>query len=406
MSKGFFQSSSLASDHRNYLHRLPKCGTCGLNRNCHSPKMKPDGEGRKRILIVGESPGKEEDRQGKALVGDSGKFLRKQLAKLNVDLNRDCWKTNAIRCHPPKNVTPTKEQLQACQPLLWQTIEELDPTVIITLGGSALFSVVEPLWLEDPGAVSRWVGWVIPVREPNVRVMPTYHPAYLLREDRNKPLHLWFKKHLRQAVSFVGTRPTVRDYESEVEVVMSPHEAALILKDFRKHKGVIAFDYETNCLKCEHPKARIYTCSVCSNGGRTIAFPWHGEVIDEMRKLLKTKSVGKVAANLKFEDRWTRRFLGYSVRNWIWDTMVAAHVLDCRSGITSLKFQAFVRLGMKPYDRHIQPYLKASDKSQINRIHQLDLRELLLYNGLDSLLEYEMYRLQVNQISSWKPGKL
>jgi hypothetical protein len=70
--------------------------------------------------------------------------------------------------------------------------------------------------------------------------------------------------------------------------------------------------------------------------------------------------------------------------------MIAAHVLDNRKGVTGLKFQAFAQLGQGKYNTHIESLLEAKDKTHINRIHEIDMGDLLLYNGLDSLLEYKL----------------
>jgi len=116
-----------------------------------------------------------------------------------------------------------------------------------------------------------------------------------------------------------------------------------------------------------------------------------------------TKSpMPKIASNLKVEDRWTRAKLGHRVRNWYWDTMIAAHVLDNTPGITSIKFQAFVHLGQGDYDSHIKPFLKARKESKFNRIHELDLNDLLLYGGLDSYLEYWVAMKQIRLMEKRK----
>jgi len=109
--------------------------------------------------------------------------------------------------------------------------------------------------------------------------------------------------------------------------------------------------------------------------------------------LLKS-SIGKIASNLKFEERWTRYFLKHRVRNWDWDTMLAAHVLNNATGITGLKFQAFVQLGQSQYDKHIEPYLKSSKGQHLNRIREIPLKDLLVYNGMDSFLEIKLATLQ------------
>ena len=82
--------------------------------------------------------------------------------------------------------------------------------------------------------------------------------------------------------------------------------------------------------------------------------------------------------------------------------MLAAHVLDNRPGITSLKFQAFVLLGQENYNSHIKPFLKAKKGSKFNRIHELDLNDLLLYGGLDSYLEYWVAMKQIKLLEKRK----
>jgi hypothetical protein len=109
----------------------------------------------------------------------------------------------------------------------------------------------------------------------------------------------------------------------------------------------------------------------------------------------------KIAANMKFEDRWTRTQLGFPVNNWTWDTMVNGHVLDNRQGTKSLKFQAFVMLGMGDYDSHIHEYMDSGSSYGSNRLTSLELRPLLKYNGLDALLEFKVAKIQM-ELLKWK----
>ncbi len=403
MAKGFFSTSKLKSTSVTVI-RSASCGKCGLYQTCQSPKMPVTGKGKLKILVVAEAPGRKEDEQNEQLIGESGQLLRDELDDLDIDLDEDCWKTNAIICRPPDNVTPTDDQIRACRPHLLKTIRDVNPVVVICLGNVALRSLIGHLWKESINKLGQWVGFKIPSRNPNMWVVPTFHPSYLLRQYKDKALALWFRKHIEAAVALKDSRPwdaDVKDYADEVEVEMSGDRAALWLREIRS--GTIAFDYETNCLKPEYEGSKIYTCSVCWNGKRTVAFPWRGEVIAEMRKLLHDHRVGKVAANLKFEDRWTRYHLKMKVRRWVWDTMISAHVNDNRRGITALKFQAYVYLGCPSYDDDIRPYLESGKKHR-NRIDQVDLNDLLLYNGLDSLLEYRLMRIQRAKVRTIEPG--
>jgi uracil-DNA glycosylase family 4 len=351
--------------------------------------MPVTGKGRRKVLVVAEAPGEQEDEQGIQLIGKSGQYLRDTLSDIDVDLDRDCWKTNAVICRPPKNEV-NDIHIESCRPNLNKTIKELNPTAIILLGGSPVKSLIGQLWKagESPGGIGRWAGWQIPSQKLNAWVCPTFHPAYLLRKH-DVSLELWFKRHLQEALALSG-RPWeegVPDFASQVEIIYESDKAARIVRRMTERGGTVAFDYETNMLKPDHKDSRIVCCSVCWEGMKTIAFPWHGEVVTAMGELLRS-NVAKVGANNKFEQRWTRKEFGHGVRNWVWDCMTVAHILDYRPLITSVKFQAFVQLGQTCWDGVVGPYLRADSGYEKNRIKEVDLGTLLMYCGMDSLCEW------------------
>lgn len=375
------------------LQMVPQCGACGLYKTCESPKMPPSGVGRRKVLIVGEAPGADEDREGKQFVGESGRYLRDSLRAVGVDMRVDCWITNAVICRPPGNRTPKKE-LDYCRPNLTQAIADFQPNVIIPLGGSAVRTLLRDFWKEDVGPVGRWVGFQIPCQKPNVWICPNWHPSYLIRNKHDKPLQKYFRHYLEQAFRLTETpwnKPP--DFTKKVDVILDHREAARRLKYITGTAKTVAFDYEANMLKPDGPDAKIVCCSVCRDGEETIAFPWVGKAVRATQELLRSPCA-KVAANLKFEERWTLKEFGHGVRNWKWDTMLASHVIDNREGITGLKFQAFVNFGMPNYNHHIEPLLKSKHPNVPNRIKEVDLRDLLLYCGLDSLLEYKVMTRQ------------
>jgi hypothetical protein len=214
-------------------------------------------------------------------------------------------------------------------------------------------------------------------------------------------LDLWFERHLEQAFRQEG-RPweEVPDYGSQVLCVHDPDDAAEKLGWMRRQGGMTSFDYETNMLKPDSPDARIVSCSVCWEGKRTIAFPWHGKAKDVMGELLADPSVHKLGWNIKFEERWTRKAFGHGVRGWVHDGMVGAHVLDNRPGITSAKFQAFVQFGQEPWDSEVGQFLGAEGSNLKNNIHKAYLGTLLKYNGIDSLMEWKMDVRQMEDLES------
>lgn len=389
---GFFKASTLAQSQAP-TPLIPRCGECGLYKSCMSPKMPVTGSGRRGILIVAESPGTKEDAEGEQLVGESGQFLRRVLREFDVDLDRDCWKTNAVICLPQtedgEHRPPTDAEIGYCRPNLIRTIKELQPESIILLGGPSVKSLIGWLWMPEPGSITRWVGWNIPAQRINAWVSPTYHPAYCIREGENGVTSLWFRRHIETAISLRG-RPweAIPKYAAGIECTLDSQRAAAVIRQMIGRGGNVAFDYETNRLKPDAADAEIVCCSVCWEGKKTISFPWIGEAVVAMGELIRSP-LGKIASNLKFEQRWSHKFFGYGAANWKWDTMQSAHWLDNRREITSIKFQAFVRLGVEEWDSHIKQFLSETDDEGINCVSKdVDLMDLLEYCAYDSLYEY------------------
>lgn len=418
--KGFFTPSSKPRivTGNNAATLVPRCSQCGLFKRCRSSKMPVSGRGNLKILVCGEGPGPDEDLQGRPFVGRSGRLLRDVLTRNGIDLRNDCWITNAVICFPHtqrgKIRNPTDNEISYCRPNLLNTIKELNPEVIILLGTKAVKSLIGWLWKEDPGGIGRWVDWRIPSQRLNSWICSNYHPAHILRgqgfeegegEGRGKAndvMELLFERYLRKALKLIGTRPWpdgVPDYASQVDIELDPDVAARKIYNVMSHSSIpIAFDFETNCLKPDTDKAQIVSCAV-SNGRMTVAYPWVGAAIEATKQLVLCDAP-KVASNMKFETRFTKAFLGCNVNNWWLDTMLAAHVLDNRKAISSIKFQSFVLLGQDSWDDHIKPYLqsKAGGGNGLNRIRELDLRTLLLYNGMDALLEWHVAQMQAKRL--------
>lgn len=369
--------------------------------------MEVVGEGRRGVLFIGEAPGKDEDARGALAYGPAGTHLKTVLRRIGFDLLQDGWKMNAVACRPQQGRRPTPEEVSACRPALMATIKRLSPNVIVLLGSSAISAIIGDLYKSGDASEGRWAGWCIPAQALNAWVCPTWHPVHLERED-DPVLEAQFAAHLATAVAHDAKPwPTgVPDYASAVRRVLDPAKAAAWLRrTAQAQTGAVAFDYETTCLKPDGPGAKIVSCSVAwgrAEPERCIAFPWCGETRDAMGELLRSP-VPKIASNLKFEERWTARSFGHGVRAWAWDTMLAAHVLDNRVGVTSVKFQAFVRLGVPVWNEHIEPFLKAGPGEMNKILSDIGILDLLLYNGLDSLLEFRVATDQIREMGCATP---
>ncbi len=402
--QGFFKPSEIASTKP--LKLIAECDKCGLWRGCTSPKMEVSGRGKRKILVVGEAPGRDEDLQGKAFVGPSGQLLQETLRRYGVELREDCWVTNAAICRPKNNQLPEKA-IDFCRPNLIKTIKELSPEVILLLGGSAVKGLIDYLWRDEEGTatgVYRWVGWQIPCQEINAWVCPTWHPSYLLheRDDRtgrvNEPLELLFEQHL-QKMTLLSGRPwkQLPDYLTNIKRVTDITRASEMIQGMIGDKPV-CWDLETNSKKPEGDASRILCCGV-SDGITSFAFPWHGEAIEAMRELLESKTP-KIGWNAKFDARWVRTKHNIRTRNWLWDGILAAHALDSRHRTKSLEFQAFVRLGVKSH-KTLKKWMKGEDKSgyAINQLAtSVKLEQLLAYAAQDARLEWELAQLQMKEL--------
>jgi uracil-DNA glycosylase len=412
---GLISLTELGAPTRAPVGRLPQCAACGLYRGCEAPRLRlshpkmiePAGAGRLKTLVVGEAPGETEDYNGKPFVGRAGRRLQEALARCGVALFDDCWVMNAAACRPVaydrqlkrhENRPPTEKEIGYCRPAVFAALEELKPERIVLLGGGAMVSVLGRLWKPFglKGAVYRWNGWQVPCQELNAWVCPTYHPSHVLRED-GEALNRIFDGQLRAAFALKG-RPfkKVPDYGKRIHVELDADRAADMVASMCFTERQFAVDYETTCLKPEGD-GRIL-CVAVSDGSASLATPWRGKVPEVMKNILSNPKVKKIAANAKFEDKWTRAKLGTPVKGWLWDTMVAAHVLDNRRGVSGLKFQAFARLGQGEYDTHVDRYIAGEGGYGKNRLHDVDVRDLLFYCAMDSLLEYKLAQLQMKEL--------
>ena len=368
------------------LPLVAQCGSCQLYKHCKSPKMPVDGKGKRKILVVAEAPGADEDDQNKPLVGQSGQTLWSTLSKFGVARD-DCWITNAAICRPEDNKLPPKA-VEYCRPNVIKAVQELRPRTIILLGASAIRSILGWLWKEDVGSAERWFGWTIPEQKTNAWIVPTWHPSAFnyMSQDQSGLAKMFFEKHLEAACKLEG-RPWQKlpHYDHQVELIYDPEEAAEAVQMLIGNDPV-AWDYETTTLKPDGPHAEIYTCSF-SNGKQTFAFPWHGRVIDAVKDFLRSNTP-KIASNIKFEARFSRALLGVWPKNCSSDTMTDAHVLDNRPTITGIKFLSFAMLGQPAWNEYVEPFLKSPSSNEPNKIKQADLKRVLIYNGMDSLMEW------------------
>jgi uracil-DNA glycosylase family 4 len=400
--EGFFSKTETEAP---AIKRATGCGACGLYRQCKTPRFEVCGDGRKKILVIAEQPGATEDERGQQLVGESGQFLRRKLRGLGIDIDKDCRKINAVACHPEKGRTPTDLEIECCRPRVWKEIEEFKPKLIVLMGGAAVQSFLKHR-LKEVGGINKWRGWTIPDRDVHAWVAPMFHPAHVLHAEKNPAVETVFNLDLTAALALLDTPfPIILKEESCVEVIHNDTKLCEILRNALEWRYPFTIDIECTGLKPHKPGHQIITCAIASDRDRAHAFnfPVPGSKPFRMlRRVLMDPLIGKLAHNMKFEDNWLNFFMGSPVEGWVWDSMIAAHLLDNREDITGLKFQAYVNFGCLDYSSHIEQYWQSSDgdtsNNSINRIMEAPRNELLLYNGIDALVEMRLAEKQIEQM--------
>lgn len=134
-----------------------------------------------RLMFIGEAPGKEEDLQGLPFVGDAGMLLTRLIIKMGMK-REDVYIANIIKCRPPMNRDPEEDELSTCRKFIEKQIEIIRPQIIMTLGRIALQALMERPNLRITSARGRFLDY------RGIPLMPTFHPAYLLRNPKDKIL--------------------------------------------------------------------------------------------------------------------------------------------------------------------------------------------------------------------------
>jgi uracil-DNA glycosylase family 4 len=185
------------------LHQtMLNCQACPLAQTRHSVVC-GNGYPQARLMFIGEGPGADEDRQGIAFVGKAGQMLSNMIKAMGFDRNannpeKGVFIANIVKCRPPGNRNPSEQEAAACLPFLQRQIELVKPQVIVLLGAVALrfllkqtgISKCRGTWLEYQG----------------IPVMPTFHPAYLVRFEGQKSFFVGEKRKVWNDLQLVMAR--------------------------------------------------------------------------------------------------------------------------------------------------------------------------------------------------------
>ena len=160
---------------------VKKCNKCELCSN-RTKTVFGVGDSEADIMFIGEGPGADEDLEGEPFVGKAGKLMNQAFLGLGISREK-IYIANIVKCRPPNNRTPVKEEANACLDYLRNQVMIIKPKVIVLLGNTALKNILG----EEYSITATRGKWI---DKKGIKYMPTYHPAALLR-DESKKIDFW-----------------------------------------------------------------------------------------------------------------------------------------------------------------------------------------------------------------------
>lgn len=192
-----FSSPSKESPFLSLKEKILHCQNCPL---AQGRKNVVPGEGslNAELVFVGEAPGRDEDIQGRPFIGKAGQLLTKIINAMNFK-REDVYITNIVKCRPPENRNPHKEEIRECCGYLLAQLELIKPRVIVTLG-----KVAADFFIRSTSGMTALRGNFHEFE--NIQVMPTFHPSYLIRNEGNKEIRKMVWEDMQKVMAFLGKK--------------------------------------------------------------------------------------------------------------------------------------------------------------------------------------------------------
>lgn len=328
------------------------CTLCKLHSTANIVCLLGNGPKQSDIMIVGEAPGKKEDETGKPFVGQAGELLNEVLEQYGFDRD-DVYVCNAVSCRPPDNRTPSKGEVKACSTWLKKQVASVKPKFVLLLGNTALLSVTGASGIKKKRGK--------PFEQDGITYLPTYHPAYILR-DPNQRFMLEKDVRLFRDITEGGGIP--REENLDYVIVRNRKQFDEMLNALVGH---VSFDIETTCLYPWMRKSPDFQNSVDAKI-TAIGFgtkhkqwclpvshresPWTMDALHEMIEEIgeRLKDCIVTGHNAKFDFLWMLVHFGVKWHEYFdFDTMLAHYMLD-ENDLHGLKYLAQKYCGAPDWD--------------------------------------------------------
>lgn len=368
------------------------------------------------VMFVGEAPGTAEDSQGKPFVGASGRVLTRCLTDAGIPME-SVYITNAVKCRPPDNKTPSYTDAVACSAMLSYEVRKLKPKVIVPLGKVALQAVFGTRLMKI--TESQGNPMVSEVAGHECIVFPVFHPAYILRNDH---LSGEYAETFRKLYSVIHGDMEVEEDQGSYTILRKSENCIKILRKMSKSKDVVAFDYETSTLKPYKDGSRAACISVSNdeNKGYTIPLYAKADYEDAVELPPEISSIGwslvewknvcraceeflesdapKTAHNAKFDMNVSDSILRVVPKNIVADTMLMHYLVDETSS-HSLKSLAMRYTNMGAYDNDLDKEVKKHDK----RYDLVPLPILGTYAAMDAVATIRVFNCLKKELKKLGP---
>ena len=351
------------------------CEKCGLYREVNSPKMKMSGVGRLGIFIAGQSPGRNEDRDGRQFIGMAGDQVRGVVEDNGFEFDVDFHVQNAFRCWPQISKDSWTTEVRCCHHLFQKDVQKANPWLIVALGKEAIQASLSNF---GTVAVAQYQSLLIPLVHQNSWVYCSNHPAAILHGGRGKSKYEWIFRNDWKEIRKIYERKRDGDFPEAKEMInLWDMENIHTVIDFEEAKSLLKklqtrdffFDYENYPLRPYNNDSEVLCWSVAFRdlGERITVFciPWKQGFWDGhqrriigglWKKALENPNTRKAAHNITHELHWSW-FMGIEPQGRLDCTQIRQHMLREPKDTTALDFQVFARWGSK-YDEDIKPFKK------------------------------------------------
>lgn len=327
-----------------------------------------------KVLLVGQAPGKTELVTGIPFTGPAGKMLYACLMGAGLDKRR-LYITNLVSCKPPEDkkgndLPPTPREIMNCNPRLRQEILDIKPTIIVALGGPALYELTG----QDKIQTAR--GGMYPLRDKyqyDCSVLAVLHPSYVMRQRQ------WVEttiKDLKEVGKFLlnGAPPKEQDYEFLVDPPLP------MLEEYLSRPGILAFDTETTGLNTRLDQVIGMSFSNSYTSAAAILLVPDDPRAALVKRVLEDPSILKATQNGSFDCAILHSSLGIDVQGMSYDTRLAEQLMNSDMP-TTLDHLRAVYTKIKPYK---------PSKSEMKTITHWGKQRMLEYANWDAVCTYQV----------------